>query len=141
MYMEVRERFMVTDCKKCGTRHLNYTWSKLDFVSMTREVDELGKLIVNAYYLPTQQTHSTVRSILARTKEVEDEELTFVWEAQRGDADEALRFGHILTLTVLELQKEHFTLITFKEELETCFKDYHEIWLSDSDGKNPSAAL
>src|SRR5208283_4349305 len=33
-FAEVKDEFMVTDCKTCGTKRLNHTWNKLDFVSM-----------------------------------------------------------------------------------------------------------
>ena len=58
-----QERFLVTDCRKCGTKRLNYTWSKLDFVSMAREAGAVGKLIVPGYYIPTRAAHSTVGAI------------------------------------------------------------------------------
>jgi uncharacterized protein DUF5677 len=40
---EVRARFMVTLCPKCGTQRENFTWSKLDFVSMAREAGTISK--------------------------------------------------------------------------------------------------
>jgi hypothetical protein len=32
-YEEVKNQFMVTDCRKCGTKGINHTWNKLDFRS------------------------------------------------------------------------------------------------------------
>ena len=43
-YQSVRPKFMVTDCKKCGTQRLNHTWTKLDFVSMARKAGKIGEL-------------------------------------------------------------------------------------------------
>jgi len=31
-FSSVKDRFMITDCKTCGTTRLNHTWNKLDFV-------------------------------------------------------------------------------------------------------------
>jgi hypothetical protein len=134
-YELVLDRFMVPDCKKCGTTHLTGLWNKMDFVSMVREVDELGKLIVNAYYLPTQQTHIMIRLTLARTSKVEDDELNSVWDAQSNDADNALRYGHIVLLTNLEMQTKHFALTSLQDEVETCFTHYREIWFPGTDAR------
>lgn len=138
MYRQVRDRFMVNACEKCHTKEVNYTWSKLDFVSMARQVPSIGQLIVPAYSIPTQQTHSTVRAIISRLEEVEDGGISFVGDAQRDEADSAFRLGHILVLSVLELQKEHFKLEVLQEKLQVSIKDYDEIWLKSSKDKPAS---
>jgi hypothetical protein len=61
----VKDKFMVTDCEKCETKHLNHTWSKLDFVSMANTTP-LKKWLVPAYYIPMYHTHSTPTAIYAR---------------------------------------------------------------------------
>ncbi len=104
MYRSVRDKFMVTDCERCGTKKLNYAWSKLDFVSMARRVGSIGQFIVPAYYVPTQQAHTTMRAILSRLEEGEDNGIVFGGHAQRKDADDALRLGHLFILSVLDLQ-------------------------------------
>lgn len=127
-YQRVRGRFMVTDCKRCGTRRLNFTWSKLDLVAMARNVGTIGALIVPAYYLPTREAHSTVGAILSRLKENSDGVLTFDEGPQREKADEALISAHNLLLNVLELQREHFKLQALKEPLGRCYEDFLDIW-------------
>lgn len=129
MYKDVRNRFMVTVCEKCGTTEPNYTWSKLDFVSMAKRVPSIGQFIVPAYYIPTQQAHSTMRAILSRLEEGQDNGIVFGGEAQRNEADDALRLGHLFTLSVLELQKEHFKMEALKDQIEMVIADYNEIWL------------
>lgn len=127
-YNEVRERFMVTDCKKCNTKRLNYTWSKLDFVSMAHAAGSIGSLIVPGYYIPTRQAHSTAGAILSRLKESETGGLEFDGTPQRDDADGALITAHNLLLNVIDLQKEHFRLTVLEKPLQTCFQDFLDIW-------------
>ena len=37
-YEEVKEKYQISVCKKCGTKRVNQTWTKLDFVSMAKGV-------------------------------------------------------------------------------------------------------
>lgn len=101
MYNQVKNKFLVTTCKKCGSKQVGYSWSKLDFVSMAKAAGSLGEFVVPAYYLPLQHTHTTMRSILSRLEEVSPGELAFTGGAQRKEADDALKFGHLITLNSL----------------------------------------
>jgi hypothetical protein len=127
-YIRVRDQFVVTVCKECKRQDVNYTWSKLDFVSMANAVGSLGSLIVPAYYLPTRQAHSTMGAILSRLKHGEDELMEFDEGPQRETADEALITAHNILLNILDLQKEHFALESLNETLQTCFRDFMETW-------------
>ncbi len=126
----VRGRFMVTDCKKCDTKRLNHTWSKLDFVSMARAVGKVGELIVPGYYLPTRQTHSTVAAVLSRLERPPTRGLIFDPGPQTKQVWMALSMAHNLLLHVLDLQREHFRIRMLEAKLEVCRRDYKEIWLS-----------
>ncbi|HEV2315181.1 MAG TPA: DUF5677 domain-containing protein [Candidatus Acidoferrales bacterium] len=42
MYEQIKDRFMVTACRKCETKQLNHTWSKLNFVAMTKVTGSWG---------------------------------------------------------------------------------------------------
>jgi hypothetical protein len=63
----VKARFEVDDCKKCGTKRTNYTWSKLDFVSMAKTTG-IGKLLAHAYYEPLNHAHGTAEAFMLRLK-------------------------------------------------------------------------
>ena len=130
-FSRVREKFLVTDCKKCGTTRLNHTWTKLDLVSMARQTGRLGTLIVPAYYLPLEQAHSTPGGIVSRL-EGGEEVTSFKGDPQREDADSCLLLGHHVLLDVLLLQQEHFGLDALAEPLKKCFQDFSDIW-----GKEP----
>ena len=123
----VREKFMVTDCKKCGTTRLNYTWSKLDFASMAKKVGSLGTLIVPAYYLPLEHGHSTSAGIVFRLTGSE-EMVSFKDESHREEADSSLHLSHHILLDILLLQQEHFALSVLEEPIRTCFRDFVDIW-------------
>jgi Family of unknown function (DUF5677) len=125
-YQEVKERFMVTDCETCGTKRVNHTWNKLDFVAMAKKTP-LGQLIVPGYYLPLRQAHSTVASLLSRLEETEGGGVGFIPSAQREAADDALMTAHNIILLVLEAQEEHFKLVSLKKQLEVCRDDFMDI--------------
>jgi len=131
-YNNVREKFLVTDCKKCDTKRPNYSWSKLSLIAMADKVGErMRKLAYEAYYLPLQHTHSTISSIHNRFKIEGDGRLTFKAGPHRTEADDALRFAHLLLLDVLELQKEYFQLDDLRESLDRSLSNYNEIWLGN----------
>jgi hypothetical protein len=126
-FQAVKDRFMVTDCAKCDTERLNHTWSKLDFVSMANKT-ALGKIIVPGYFLPLRQAHATVTSMLSRMAVGESGGISFVDEAQRKEADKALRVAHNIFLDVLRVQDEHFAVPGLKELNEMCLQDFVDIW-------------
>ena len=127
-YQRVKDRFMVTDCERCGTKRLNHTWSKLDFVSMAKAAGDIGKLIVPAYYLPLRHAHSTVGAILDRLEASESGGLVFNSGPQREAARDALRCAHEVLLNVLKLQSEHFALKSLDAPLQVCNEDFRDIW-------------
>jgi hypothetical protein len=126
----LKKRFEVTVCKECGAKGLNHTWSKLDFVSMTRSVggSTLG-FIVPAYYDPLRYAHSTLKALDARIREVGPDGLTFDHGPQRPDADTALILGHNLLLNIVDLAVSHFGLKGPAEEaLGVACKAFERIW-------------
>lgn len=126
-YARVRERFMRTDCKKCHSKKVNYTWSDLDFVSMAHTVESLKKFIIPAYYTPTMQLHPSLYSIAVRLEAIENS-ITFKHGAQRNHADNAFFTSHALLLDMIGLQSEYFGLKELEPQLETCVQDFVEIW-------------
>jgi len=126
-FQAVRERFTVTDCKECETTRLNYTWSKLDFVSMAKKAGEVGELIVPGYYLPMKEIHSTIDAIFTRL-DSEAKGLMFDGGPQHKRADDAMITAHNLILNNLELQKDYFKLTSLEEPLAKCLEDFMAIW-------------
>jgi uncharacterized protein DUF5677 len=123
----IKDRFMVTDCAACGTKKLNHTWSKLDFVAMANKTS-LGKLIVLGYYLPLRQAHATVASMFSRLVATDDGGLTFEQTAQRHPADNALRVAHNVILNVMRVENERFQIAGLAERYATCLQDFVDIW-------------
>ena len=139
-YTRVRDSFLITDCKECGTKRLNHTWSKLDFVSIAKKAGAIGSLIVAGYFVPLRHAHSTYGGLKERL-EIVDDRMGFKPDSQPDMADQALLVAHNCVLNVLEVQNERFKITGLGEKLETCFKDYLEIWvpnskLSNNAGKN-----
>jgi Family of unknown function (DUF5677) len=125
-YQETKEKFMITHCEKCGTKRLNHTWSKLDFVAMAKKTP-LGQLIVPGYYLPLRQAHSTVGSLLSRLEETDGGGIGFDPSAQREAADDALMTSYNIMLAVLNVQVERFKIPNLEEQVEVCGKDLMDV--------------
>jgi hypothetical protein len=126
-FQEIKEKFMVPDCKVCGTSKLNHSWNRLDFVAMAKQTS-LGIFIVPGYYLPLRQAHATVASMIARMVPTEDGGLAFEETAQRGTADNVLRVAHNIILNVLRVEDERFKTPGLREKYEACLKDFMEVW-------------
>ena len=130
-YKAVKDRFKITDCEKCGTVHANHTWSKVDIVSMARESEELLRLLLPAYHLPTREFHSTMSAIFSRLDAeaaVRGEGLVFDGAAQRDRADDALFAAHLILLDMLDLQDESFQVAGLAPLVQVCREDFNEIW-------------
>jgi hypothetical protein len=130
-YEEVKNQFMVTDCRKCGTKKVNHTWNKLDFVAMAKKAGAIGTLIVPGYFLPLRHAHSTFRAITDRL-ENKDGHLSFQRESQPKLADDALMTAHNCVLVALEIQNERFTVEGLEAEMQGCLRDWAEIWSPDA---------
>lgn len=126
-FSRVKDRFMVTDCKKCGSQRLNFTWNKLDFVSMAKQAGPLAALILHGYYGPLTQAHSHGATLASRLTLLENGGITFVPDAQRKESDGALLTAHEIILCVLEVQKTRFDLPDLEEKLDVCHKDVEDI--------------
>jgi len=127
-YRGVKEKFMVTDCEQCGTRKLNHTWNKLDFVAMAKKTGSLGRLIVPGYYTPMRHGHSTLGALLSRLEETEMGGISFKPYAQRGMADDALMTAQNVIFAVLRIQAERFDVPGLNEKLDTCEQDFLDIY-------------
>ena len=134
-FQGVKDRFKITDCKKCGTQKFNHTWSKLDFISMAKQTGSLGSLVVPAYYVPLTHTHSSFAALASRLSMSDGGGVSFVPTAQRKEADGALITAHNIILHVLDIQKERFAVAGLSEKLKVCFQDFLDIWI----GKNTKA--
>jgi hypothetical protein len=130
-YAEVRDKFMVTACE-CGAKRVNHTWSKLDFVSMAKKTGALGTLIVHGYFLPLRHAHTTFGGLTERL-EIVNEQIGFQHESQPEMADTVLMTAHNCLLAALEVQNERFNISGLGDKLQTCLRDWAEIWTPDSE--------
>jgi len=137
----VKDQFMIPDCKTCRTTRLNHTWSRADVVSMARESEDLWRLIVPAYYLPTREFHTTMGAIFSRLDAdaaARDEGLIFDSAAQRNRADEVIITAHTILLNVLDLQRECFHIEELEPLLQTCFEDFRAILKQHAGNASPT---
>ena len=129
-YDEVKVKFMVTDCKKCGTKRVNHSWNKLHFAAMAKKTGPIGSLIVHGYFIPLRHAHSTFKAITERLAKTEGG-LGFQRESDPKVADEALMTAHNCVLVALEVQKERFKIEGLDRALETCVRDWALVWMPE----------
>jgi hypothetical protein len=123
----VKEGFRVPLCDKCGTKKLNHSWTKVDFVSMARECGKLGDFIVPAYYVPLYQTHPSLTALVGSLNDVDSGSLEIDLNRQSGLGRTDLGTAHAILLSVLDLQKEHFQIHEMENSLQTCLQDFKDI--------------
>ncbi|MGB7985185.1 MAG: DUF5677 domain-containing protein [Terracidiphilus sp.] len=136
-FCEVKEKFEIDDCKKCGTKKTNHTWSKLDFVAMAKRTD-VGKLIAQAYYEPLNHAHSTSEAMMSRLKLTPSDQIIFESGPQPKDADRALMVAHALMVELIGVQARYFNISELMNPYEMCAKDHIEIWSNRNIAVNPS---
>ena len=126
-YESVKDNFKVTACRECGTERINHTWNKLDFVSMAKKTEILGKLLFAGYYMPIRHAHASFASLEKRLATTETGGLSFSPTAQRGSASAALITAHEVLLEVLKIQGERFKLPGLEGKIKVCEHDFLDI--------------
>jgi hypothetical protein len=125
-YEAVKAEFQMADCKKCGTTRTNHTWNKVDFVSMAKSCETLRKFLVQAYYLPLQQSHPSFFALNEGLRETADGDVELDYTEQIMHESLALGAAHGILIAVLDLQKQHFQIDELESPLQTCQQDYEE---------------
>lgn len=131
-YQATKEKFEEPLCRKCDTKRLQFSWSKLDTASMALKAGGgLQRLYLSCYLLPTLNAHATVTSLMLRLAESPEGGLSFKEGAQRDWADAALSGAHAVIIQVIDTQNQHFHL-GLEAELSQCCSDYNEIWKTET---------
>jgi hypothetical protein len=136
-YERVKEKYKVSDCEKCGTTRLNFTWTPKDIITMAKEVG-MKDYIVPAYYIPMQFTHPSVKGMLGRLQ-IDESGFTFKPRSDPEMADRIFSAAHALMLEALAVQINHFKL---DEDLwNRAEKDYLDMWKRPIGvGKEPASS-
>lgn len=126
---EVRERYLVDDCKKCGTKRVNHSWTKVDVPTMAKIV-ELDASMLTGYYFPMQETHATMASIERRMK-LDEATGRFTYEESAKPDEESITLSttHYLALGTIMLLRDCFKLgDAIEPQIVMCVEDYKQIW-------------
>jgi len=129
-YEQFKNNYLVTDCKKCGTKRVNFTWTKLSLVAMAKRTRILGKLMGSAYYLPMRHTHSTGASLIERL-EYTEQSFGFNPDTQRRQADSAVREAYTIILEVIYIQLQRFKIEGLQAVFDRCCEDWTEIYVDE----------
>lgn len=134
-FLTHQDRFMQTNCKKCNTKSVMHSWSKLDLASMAKKTS-LDTLYFPGYYYPTLQAHATTASMIYRLKSSEGNPVSFDEGSQPDAADRSLIVAHNLIIRLVHMQDEFFKLDLTKE-LELLSADFKVIWGRDANKEQP----
>lgn len=128
----VKQNFLVPVCDHPDAEmRLRHTWSKLDFVAMTKKAGALGTLVVPGYFLPLRHAHPTFGGLTERL-EIVDGVIAVNPEPQAELADRSLMTAHNCILVALEVQKNYFRIDGLEEPLQVCLRDWVRVWSPDS---------
>jgi Family of unknown function (DUF5677) len=133
IYERVKDSFMNT-CDACGAPYPAASWkSHYTLAEKGRPPHvEKGKpwidQFVFPYYLrPTLELHATRQSIFSRLEVAASGALQFKSDAQRVEAEEAMRGAHHLALASLEIQNRFFHL-GLDDEVQARYSDLPDAW-------------
>ena len=125
-FNKYKVRFQQTVCKKCKTKRIMHSWSKLDIAAMAKKT-KLDHLYFPGYYYPTLQSHATTSSMIYRLKSGENESISFDEMSQPEMADKSLIIAHNLIIRMINNQNDFFKL-KLSTDLELLNKDFKEMW-------------
>lgn len=135
-FLKYQDAFMQTKCKKCKTKSIMRSWSKLDLASMAKKTG-LDVLYFPGYYYPTLQAHATAASVMYRLRSSELNPVAFNEESQPDAADKSLIIAHNLIIRLVHIQNEFFEL-GLTRELDLLSADFSVIWGRDTNSEQPS---
>jgi len=130
-----QDKFIQTSCKKCKTKSVMRSWSKLDLASMAKKTG-LDSLYFPGYYYPTLQAHATTASVIYRLKSSESNPVSFDEGSQPDAADRSLVVAHNLAIRLVHMQNDFFKL-DLTRELELMNSDFKAVWGRESSGEQP----
>jgi len=125
-FKKYKGKFAQTKCKKCNTKEIMHSWSKLDLASMAKKTG-IDALYFPGYYYPTLQAHATAASVMYRLKSTEGNPVTFDERSQPDAADRSLIVAHNLIIRLADIQNDFFGL-NLAEELQLLRDDFSLIW-------------
>jgi len=128
-----KDRFMQTKCKKCKTKNLMHSWSKLDLASMAKKTG-MDNLYFPGYYYPTLQAHATTTSVIYRLKSSGRNPISFDEGSQPDAADRSLIVAHNLIIRLVDMQNEFFEL-NLAKKLELLSADFKVLWGTDANSE------
>jgi hypothetical protein len=130
-FEKFKPNFQQTQCKKCKTKRIMHSWSKLDLAAMAKKT-KLDNLYFSGYFYPTLQSHATTSSMLQRLKPDENMPISFNEESQPKMADRALIIAHNLLIRLINNQNAHFKL-DIDKDIEQLSNDFQEMWGRQTD--------
>ena len=122
MFEEVRPEFLVTDCKKCKTKELAFSWD-IDLASMVRSLGQPHQsLYMAAYALPNLHVHATATSAFSH-----EPNFGTLEEKNIDEAEVALIHATLILVLVLNSQSDVFSL-GLDGDTKRCWDEVTTVW-------------
>jgi len=132
----VIDSFRPTPCQKCGDNLCpdcrreargRTAWTRLSLDAMAREAGSLDEFYTFYYLNPTLQLHSTMSSVVARTRKADGDHVVFRTEGGDEMATHTPMFAHHLAILVCDTQNDHFHY-GLKDELRKRLAAWFRVW-------------
>jgi hypothetical protein len=128
---EVIGRYQISEhCKHCKKeqKRANHTWTRVDTPRMA-ELAGIKLPTVTGYYLPMQETHATLASIMRRLRPNEDSQgFTYDETATFDESQITLVTAHYLVLAALECLRDRFKLGDLIEgRFSQCLQGFNQV--------------
>jgi uncharacterized protein DUF5677 len=123
-------QYEIEDCSKCKTKKINFTWTRVDLPRMA-EMTGLKLSMFPGYYLPMQETHVTLASIMRRVNFNERaQSFTYDETSTPNESRMTLCTAHYFVLAAIECLRDRFKL---GESIESRFSQslqgFNQVWL------------
>lgn len=127
-YQKNRANFLQTDCKKCGSKRLQGSWTKMGTPELAGAGgDHLRRLYIKAFLSPTLHIHTTFWGIVDQLKPSADGKVEFNQAHEEESARDAMDIAHALMVQVLDVVNVYFRLdrdVVVKQ----CAEEWAQAW-------------
>ncbi len=125
--LAVKEQFMMTDCKKCGSKRMAISWSKKPFPDMAKDAGALASTLVPAYYEALLYSHPSFFGVLERL-DGSPEGYDLNYGPQNEQGDRALKTAHGVVLGVCAQQINHFGIPDAETLVSEAASNFNAMW-------------
>jgi hypothetical protein len=123
----VKEKFLITDCKSCGTKKQAFRWSKMDIISMAAAAKLSKDLTFFCYTEALSYSHPSADYIERRVETDENGNWGYRFESP-SDERKTLMYAHLMTLIGSEALLRYSEVDDTESILSSSAQDWEICW-------------